>query len=101
MVSIPACHAGDRGSIPRRGGYILRHKYYTCMYSNLMKPGQQQFKKHTVPWPTPLRHSLPSPPTSKTISICHRLIGSDLATKQEGAHHYFHWPGKLSDGAPK
>ena len=20
MVSIPACHAGDRGSIPRRGG---------------------------------------------------------------------------------
>ncbi len=23
MVSIPACHAGDRGSIPRRGGYIF------------------------------------------------------------------------------
>ncbi len=23
MVSIPACHAGDRGSIPRRGGFIL------------------------------------------------------------------------------
>ena len=22
MVSIPACHAGDRGSIPRRGGYF-------------------------------------------------------------------------------
>ena len=21
VVSIPACHAGDRGSIPRRGGY--------------------------------------------------------------------------------
>ena len=23
VVSIPACHAGDRGSIPRRGGQIL------------------------------------------------------------------------------
>jgi hypothetical protein len=23
VVSIPACHAGDRGSIPRRGGYFL------------------------------------------------------------------------------
>ena len=23
VVSIPACHAGDRGSIPRRGGNIL------------------------------------------------------------------------------
>ena len=23
MVSIPACHAGDRGSIPRRGGLCL------------------------------------------------------------------------------
>ena len=25
VVSIPACHAGDRGSIPRRGGYYLDH----------------------------------------------------------------------------
>ena len=23
VVSIPACHAGDRGSIPRRGGYVI------------------------------------------------------------------------------
>ena len=23
MVSIPACHAGDRGSIPRRGEHIF------------------------------------------------------------------------------
>ena len=23
VVSIPACHAGDRGSIPRRGGYLF------------------------------------------------------------------------------
>ena len=23
VVSIPACHAGDRGSIPRRGGNIF------------------------------------------------------------------------------
>ena len=24
VVSIPACHAGDRGSIPRRGAYFNR-----------------------------------------------------------------------------
>ena len=24
VVSIPACHAGDRGSIPRRGGTLFR-----------------------------------------------------------------------------
>ena len=24
MVSIPACHAGDRGSIPRRGDEIFK-----------------------------------------------------------------------------
>ena len=23
VVSIPACHAGDRGSIPRRGGNVI------------------------------------------------------------------------------
>ena len=23
VVSIPACHAGDRGSIPRRGGHVI------------------------------------------------------------------------------
>ena len=23
VVSIPVCHAGDRGSIPRRGGFFL------------------------------------------------------------------------------
>ena len=27
VVSIPACHAGDRGSIPRRGGF-----YNNCMF---------------------------------------------------------------------
>ena len=24
MVSIPACHAGDRGSIPRRGVFFIK-----------------------------------------------------------------------------
>ena len=24
VVSIPACHAGDRGSIPRRGGHVFK-----------------------------------------------------------------------------
>ena len=29
VVSIPACHAGDRGSIPRRGAMILKPKNLT------------------------------------------------------------------------
>ena len=27
VVSIPACHAGDRGSIPRRGGFFYSMEY--------------------------------------------------------------------------
>ena len=27
VVSIPACHAGDRGSIPRRGAQVLRQDF--------------------------------------------------------------------------
>ena len=27
VVSIPACHAGDRGSIPRRGGFFFSKMY--------------------------------------------------------------------------
>ncbi len=32
VVSIPACHAGDRGSIPRRGDYL--QKYTVKFFSN-------------------------------------------------------------------
>ena len=33
VVSIPACHAGDRGSIPRRGGVILLLMYlFVCVF---------------------------------------------------------------------
>lgn len=28
VVSIPACHAGDRGSIPRRGGFLFVFFFY-------------------------------------------------------------------------
>ena len=28
VVSIPACHAGDRGSIPRRGGNIFDFRFH-------------------------------------------------------------------------
>jgi hypothetical protein len=37
VVSIPACHAGDRGSIPRRGVYFLRiskNWCYSCLLVN-------------------------------------------------------------------
>ena len=29
VVRIPACHAGGRGSIPRRGGEAFKHKIFT------------------------------------------------------------------------
>ena len=29
VVSIPACHAGDRGSIPRRGECLFENKTFT------------------------------------------------------------------------
>ena len=33
VVSIPACHAGDRGSIPRRGGEdSFSFIYYYCFF---------------------------------------------------------------------
>ena len=41
VASIPACHAGDRGSIPRRGEFFidtserLRMQYYTVPLSIL------------------------------------------------------------------
>ena len=28
VVSIPACHAGDRGSIPRRGGQFFKSNFH-------------------------------------------------------------------------
>jgi hypothetical protein len=39
VVSIPACHAGDRGSIPRRGGIFLKQtSYYFFQTTFLMSP---------------------------------------------------------------
>ena len=35
MVSIPACHAGDRGSIPRFGAFFFQLKTtYTFAYND-------------------------------------------------------------------
>ena len=34
VASIPACHAGDRGSIPRRGEYLLQIKF--CHHDRTM-----------------------------------------------------------------
>ena len=34
VVSIPACHAGDRGSIPRRGGKNIFSKLYFSQYTS-------------------------------------------------------------------
>ena len=36
MVSIPACHAGDRGSIPRRGDFFHYPFYNPFIIHNLI-----------------------------------------------------------------
>ena len=36
VVSIPACHAGDRGSIPRRGDFYVSKYIYHVYYYFLM-----------------------------------------------------------------
>ena len=37
VVSIPACHAGDRGSIPRRGGYFCVNFLASIVYVDHFK----------------------------------------------------------------
>ena len=51
VVSIPACHAGDRGSIPRRGGlniFLIRNNLSASLYlfllSYLRSVGQLIYK---------------------------------------------------------
>ena len=43
VVSIPACHAGDRGSIPRRGGFFFpffpNEKLFLEAKGNVPAPG--------------------------------------------------------------
>ena len=34
VVSIPACHAGDRGSIPRRGDFFFYKRIYKIFFSD-------------------------------------------------------------------
>ena len=36
-VSIPACHAGDRGSIPRRGGVLFFENCWTIKICSVLK----------------------------------------------------------------
>ena len=33
VVSIPACRAGDRGSIPRRGGCFVSYRFFGLIYN--------------------------------------------------------------------
>lgn len=50
VVSIPACHAGDRGSIPRRGGVftILTTNSFTRIYSVSFENFQSSWSKKTI-----------------------------------------------------
>ena len=40
VVSIPACHAGDRGSIPRRGGHIFKFLQWRITKNGVIKEKQ-------------------------------------------------------------
>ena len=42
VVSIPACHAGDRGSIPRRGGF------FSLSMSNASRRSSQKLPEKMV-----------------------------------------------------
>ena len=52
VVSIPACHAGDRGSIPRRGAFLyflFPYKYFSSIFLPL-KAKIANMKKMTGEW---------------------------------------------------
>ena len=52
VVSIPACHAGDRGSIPRRGDILSNLKKYSSeaelIYAIELFPFTQQSHKSCI-----------------------------------------------------
>ena len=43
MVSIPACHAGDRGSIPRRGAIIIFFRSRIVVLDNIQRSSNVDF----------------------------------------------------------
>ena len=45
VVSIPACHAGDRGSIPRRGGCFFSVQIHIVCGGVLLSKDQFQCQK--------------------------------------------------------
>ena len=46
VVSIPACHAGDRGSIPRRGGCFVYYRFFGLIYKFFDQ--SFDFKQHST-----------------------------------------------------
>ena len=55
VVSIPACHAGDRGSIPRRGDFLLEKfsKYYIFYIIITLNRWWQRIST-IIPWYRPI-----------------------------------------------
>ena len=73
VASIPACHAGDRGSIPRRGVLFL---YYSYQWENEFSPFFFILKKNLLVGKTPSldpQHEVvcsdDSPSGRKTVGI--------------------------------
>ena len=52
VVSIPACHAGDRGSSPRRGGTIFHFQRHNSNFSYVFRHIHRQFTSCIEGWST-------------------------------------------------
>ena len=48
VVSIPACHAGDRGSIPRRGGCFVYYRFFGLIYNTYIFYQSFDFKQDSI-----------------------------------------------------
>ena len=46
VVSIPACHAGDRGSIPRRGGITFALQFRMVLNKKILR--YQLLNPHSI-----------------------------------------------------
>ena len=55
VVSIPACHAGDRGSIPRQRGLFFSHFFISFAYSDFFK-GSWEVECHECAWVTSFKN---------------------------------------------
>ena len=73
MVSIPACHAGDRGSIPRRGAFFRKKVPNLKLVERVMFSAVRHvFQFNNLPVGRTLKH------TYTTMNIISNILSSIL-----------------------